>query len=310
MLIPLFDDLGVLLRRDAVMAGVNDLVLHRMVRSGELVRLRHGVYCDAGAWRVATPEDRHRILSHGVMRLYTSEVALSHVSAALAWGGPSWGLDLSTVHLTDLDGTGQRTRARVHHHVGQCRVEDISRFDDHWITSPARTVLDVAGLVPRDAAVCVADHFIVNRLTTVAELKRALALRGDWPQHAQAALAIDLAREGAESPGETRLRLFFHDLGYRDIRLQHPVQNADGRVFALVDMLVEELGLLAEFDGLGKYLRLRRPGETIEQTVIREKVREDHVREAENKPMLRAIWPDLDRPTELERRVRRIRRAA
>lgn len=310
MLLSLFDDLGVLLRRDAVAAGVHDLVLHRLVRRGEIVRLRHGVYCDATVWRKATPEERHLLLSRGVMRLYTSDVALSHVSAALAWGGPSWGLDQSAVHITDLDGTGQRSRALVHHHVGRCRVQDVSRVDDHWITSPTRTVLDIAGLVPRDAAVCVADHFIDKKLPTVAELRQGLALLTDWPQHAQASLAIGLSREGAQSPGESRLRLFFHDLGFRDIELQYPVRDQDGHAFAFVDMHIGELGLLCEFDGMTKYLKLRRAGETIEQTVMREKFREDRIRECEQKPLLRTIWRDFERLGELERRVRNIRRTA
>ena len=78
------------------------------------------------------------------MRQYDDHVAFSHSSAVIQHGGPTWGLDLSSVHLTHLTGGG-RKGARVHHH-GACRVQDLTRIDDHWVTSPTRTVLDTASV--------------------------------------------------------------------------------------------------------------------------------------------------------------------
>ena len=306
MLEHLIDEAGILLRRDAVVAGVDDIALLRLTRNGELARIRHGVYCQAERWREADGVQRHLILSRGVMRLYPDEVALSHTSAAIAQGAPAWGLDLSEVHITDLDRTGQRRRARVRHHRGSCRVGDLTRLEGHWITSPARTALDVAGLISRDAAVCVLDHFLFRGLVTTDELTQGLQARIDWPAHFAATVAVGLARTGAESVGETRLRLLLGDLGFRDMVLQQPFYDGSHQPFAYGDIVLPDLGILLEFDGREKYLRWRRPGESLADCILREKAREDRIREVTGLRVLRVTWADLESPERLRHRILRL----
>jgi hypothetical protein len=50
--------------------------------------------------------------------------------------------------------------------------------------------------------------------------------------------------------------------------------------------------LLGEFDGMVKYGRLLRPGQTAADAVISEKIREDRMR-AQDRGMFRWIWADL-----------------
>ncbi|MBZ5736249.1 type IV toxin-antitoxin system AbiEi family antitoxin domain-containing protein [Nocardioides sp. TRM66260-LWL] len=306
----LCDEHGIFLRRDAVRAGIDDLALQRRLRTGEIVRIRHGVYCLGPRWREATSAERHLALSRGVMRLYPNDVCLSHTSAALLQGAPAWGIDLDAVHITDLDQTGQRRRAKVHHHRGSCRVGDLTRVDGHWLTAPTRTVLDVAGLVPRDVAVVVADDFLRRSLTTFPELQAGLAQRTDWPEHLRASTSLGLARVGADSVGETRLRLLLHDLGVTSIVLQHPIRDDSGDPFAFVDLYLPELGVLVEFDGRIKYTNHRRPGESIGECVLREKRREDRIREVSGLPVLRVTWQDLEDPIGLLRRIHQLARRA
>lgn len=307
----LSDEHGVLLRRDAVEDGVSDLTLHRLVRSGQLVRVRHGAYCDATTWQAADRAGRHEIASRAVSRLYRDDVAVSHASAAILQGAPDWELPLDEVHLTALDGTGQRARAGVRHHRGSCGVEDLTRVDGRWVTSPTRTVLDVAACAPRDAGVCVADDYLRRGLTTLALLVRALEQRADWPDHPRAADVVRLARPGAESVGETRTRLLLNDHGIRDIELQWPVRDAPGLdPFAFVDLYLPELGVLVEFDGRVKYGALLRPGESLEDCLTREKRREDRIRERTGLPVLRLTWADLYRPREVMRRLEQLARRA
>ena len=54
-----------------------------------------------------------------------------------------------------------------------------------------------------------------------------------------------------------------------------------------------ECRLVGEFDGKVKYGRLRKPGETIEQAVMREKEREDRLRSI-GIMVIRWIWSDLE----------------
>ena len=61
------------------------------------------------------------MLAGAVMRQYDDRpVAASHVTACMMHGAPSWGLDLTRVHLTSLVGISELTQAKVVHHRGVC----------------------------------------------------------------------------------------------------------------------------------------------------------------------------------------------
>jgi hypothetical protein len=62
---------------------------------------------------------------------------------------------------------------------------------------------------------------------------------------------------------------------------------------------------MGEFDGMMKYGRLRREGETPGQAVEREKVREDRLREETGWLMVRLIWAEIFRPGPMAAKIRR-----
>ena len=132
------DPWGVVLRREAIARGCNDNVLHRLVRDGTLIRLRQGIYALRSKYLAADNKMRHLMLCRGVMRLYAGHIALSHGSAALAQGGPDYGLDRVNVHVTHLVGGG-RNVARVVHHEGQPQGASGNRTDG-GAGCPARCV--------------------------------------------------------------------------------------------------------------------------------------------------------------------------
>jgi len=59
-----------------------------------------------------------------------------------------------------------------------------------------------------------------------------------------------------------------------------------------------------EFDGREKYLRFRRDGETIADAVLREKRREERVRELTGWICVRITWADLADPRRVAARIR------
>ncbi len=305
MIKPSTDDLGVVLRRDLVASGVHDNAIARLVRIGILVRLRHGVYADARRWAESSKADQHRMLSRGVMRLYDGDVALSHVSAALAYGAPDHGLSLDEVHLTELSGAGERAQAKVRHHRGGCREDEVVLRAGHKITAPARTALDTAALVGRDAAVCVLDWFYQQQLTDPEELRRELRTRSVWSDHLDLSLKLGYARVGSESVGESLARLAFLDAGLPEPVLQHEVRDDRGWLIGRVDFAWPEHRLIVEFDGREKYHSMRRDGESIEEMVLREKTREDRLREATGWTVIRITWADLHQPGRLLARLTR-----
>ena len=300
-----FDDNGILLRRDALAQGVDDNALRRALRAGYIVRIRQGVYVLSERWEVATAVERHTLLLASVRRLYDDTVAASHVSACIEQGGPTWGLDLSSVHVTSLDGTSERNQAKVIHHRGVCRVGDLTRDDAGWITAPTRTALDTASLAPQEPAVAVLDWFLKSKMTTRDELEVAFAAMKHWPDTLALHRVLQLADGTAESVGETRTRLML-----RGQRLPAPVAQMEiwhpsGLLAGRVDFAWPERRVMLEFDGMQKYHRLRREGESIEQMVMREKHREDLLRELTGWLMIRITWADLDRPRTTADRILR-----
>lgn len=80
--------------------------------------------------------------------------------------------------------------------------------------------------------------------------------------------------------------------------------DANGRVIARCDFGWEEHRTVGEFDGLVKYGRLLKPGQTVGEVVHGEKYREDSVRDL-GYAMVRWGSSDLQRERVLGDRLRR-----
>src|SRR6188768_2038542 len=107
---------GLLLRRDAVRAGLDDNALARLVRAGVITRIRQGAYAASDVWRASDAVGRHRLLAEAVLMQYDDDVAVSHDTAVVVLEGPNYGLDLTKVHLTHLTSTsGRRNVAGIVH---------------------------------------------------------------------------------------------------------------------------------------------------------------------------------------------------
>lgn len=298
-----FDNHGLLLRRDAVASGIDDKALARLVDNKVLVKLRQAIYCRFDIYVAADSRERHRLLSHGVMRLYGDHVVLSHGSACIAQGGPAYGLALGSVHLTHLTGGG-RQRSRVRHHNGECRVGDIRRQDGHWITTPARSVADTGCTDGVVAALVQANHFLHNKLMTRDELAAVIRRANNWPGSLRHHPVILLADARIESVGETLSDHLFFTQGLPRPEPQFEIHDDHLRAVYRVDFAWPEHRVIVEFDGEEKYHRLRREGETIEHMVMREKKREDRIRELTGWTVIRITWRDLGFPIHTAKRIR------
>ena len=65
-----------------------------------------------------------------------SRVALSHVSGVIDWDIPTWGLDLSRVHVTRLDGGAGRLEGDVVHHEGLSLDHEVVEREAHSRPDP------------------------------------------------------------------------------------------------------------------------------------------------------------------------------
>lgn len=312
MVIELMDSRGIVLRRDALKAGYDDNALARFVKAGLITRIRQGAYVSTSIWAGLDKRGQHDTLSRAVLKQYDDTVALTHDSAVIRHEGPTYGLELSRVHLLHLvPPTGRRNVAGIVHHKGSARVLDITRSEDHWLTSPARTILDVAMTRGVEAGIVVADDFIRRSLTSKVELWLVYECVRDWPGALILRLVIERCDGTAESVGETLGRELFRKHHLPMPVPQFEVFRPDGSLAGRTDWAWPEHKLFGEFDGEVKYLRYRRPGETVTQAVLREKRREDEIRELTDFACIRFVWADLFRGEQTADRLRaKLRRPA
>ncbi len=295
---------GFFTRGEARAVGLDDRTIAAAIRHGAWVRVRRGSYTFPDLWPAGAGA-RHRITGRAVAARLGPGVALSHTTAAIEHGLTVWGADLSTTHLTRLDGVSGRTEAGVRHHEGRLLPGDVVDLDGVPVTRPTRAAVEAASLLSTEAAVVLLDSALRLGSSDRADLDATYAAMSGWPGMLRASLAVRLADGRAASAGESRARYLCYTQQLPAPVLQYDVRDASGEVVGTTDFAWPELRLLGEFDGRVKYGRLRRPGETPGDAVFREKRREDLLVEITGWRMVRLVWADLADPRSVAARIRR-----
>jgi hypothetical protein len=301
---------GFFTRADARSAGYDDRQIAAAVRHREWVRFRHGYYSFPDVWHALDDVGRHRVASAAVLHSLGDRVALSHVSALVAYGVPIWGLPLDKVHVTRLDGGAGRVEAGVVHHEGLWGSHDLVEVDGRCVVSADRAAIEAASRADNEVALCVLDATLRAGLCDQGQLERRFRAMAHWPFVQHLHIPVLMADGRAESIGESRGRWLFRGLHLPAPRLQYPVHDADGVLVGTCDWGWPAHGLLGEFDGRIKYGRLLRPGQEPGEVVFAEKQREDLLREVTGHRMVRLTWDDYDRPMVTGSRLRRMLRIA
>ena len=278
----------------------------RMVDRGELVRLRRGAYANpaSGSRNVdAELRDNHvRLIAATLPQLHPRAV-LSHGSAAVIHDLPLFSHMLETVHVTrDRQGGGVRRRTlRVHGSL----LRDVDRcdIDGHPVTSLSRTVVDLARCLPYDQGVAVADRGLAAGCDP-SMLAEHLDQARCWQGAPQARRVIAFADGRSESVGESFSRIRLRDAELPLPLLQYEVVDDNGLLIGRCDFVWPARRTVGEFDGLVKYGRYLKPGETAGQAVHREKLREDALRD-HGWQVARWTWDDLWKPQKIIDRIER-----
>jgi hypothetical protein len=161
------------------------------------------------------------------------------------------------------------------------------------VTAPARTVVDTARRAPFTGSVVIADAALQAGLVDPAALVEAVERARRRPGVAQARRVVAFAQPGGHSVGESRSRVLLARAGLPPPVLQWPVTDGAGRHVGTTDFGWPDLGVVGEFDGMVKYGRLLRPGQSPGDAVVAEKCREDRLRD-EGLRVVRWIWRELD----------------
>jgi len=290
---------GVARRAELLAEGVQLAEVRRLVRRGELVRAS-GCYGVAGDEEIA---ERLAICAR-------PGAVASHFTAARAHDLTVW-VDkrrsdrppIDAVWLTRPPGRGRiESGPEIVVRRTALAATDVRVVRGLPCTTPARTAIDLARMLPFREAVVVLDRALARAVPreTLAEMSGRQA---NWPGAASARRALAFADGRAESPLESLARVVFAEGGLPVPVLQGEIWDRDDWSTARVDFCWPDRWVIAEVDGMAKY-----EADTVEgRRVLR---RRDHTREQYlgdlGFEVVRFTWEDVVlRPDEVCTRVRR-----
>ena len=236
---------GLVSRMQAMEAGASRSLIQRRLDSGRWERLFTGVYRLAGT----VPSLQQRLLATS---LAAGEGAVvSYRAAALLWAPEGFTgevLEISVPRARRLTLPG----VKVH------RPRDLTRIDrTHHaripVTTPTRTLIDLAAVTHIDVVEETLDHMLRRGLTTLTRLRWRLGELGRSGRPGIAAMRSLLdARLPSdpvpESPFETKLLRLIRRAGLPGPVLQHEILDR-GRFVARVDFAYPDVKLAIEADG-------------------------------------------------------------
>lgn len=277
--------------RDWLTAGLTTSQFRTLVRRGDLVRLRRGVYSTASFAAQAEENEarRHYVkVSAAIHSQYKSGSAVaSHQSAAILQGISLLGRPEreDTVWLTRPPGTYRgNLLAGIRLHSAELPEEHVTRRLGIPVTAPARTVLDLARSLPYTEGVAAADSALHSAVVFKDQLTEMLPFFAGWPGADKARRVVEFSDRRSDSPLESAARVVFatRDLPAPD--LQTEIVDGDGRFVGEVDFCWPGRRTIAEADGAGKY-------ET-EGTGRKQTIRDNRLRDLGYK-VVRFTWHDL-----------------
>ena len=302
--------------------GVTRQRLASAARHGLIVRLREGVYVDAGSVP-EEPESLH-LLRALAEQVVVSDLVASHGTAALAHGLPL----LSTastaagpLRFTRACEPRLRSRSSDRHRItlAQLPAHHVMRLASGLVvTTPARTTVDLARDLPAPECLMLMDAALRLEL---AELAGGLR-RGAYRERRLCDAAAAPLREAVTHAPASRRAMLTRLVELADVRRESPLESFSAGYFMVAgiprpvhqaristpvgdfypDNLWEEYRVIGEADGEGKYADPK--------AVISEKVRDGALRDLGYEVV---HWPGAAmwrRPAAVTARVARVLVAA
>jgi len=258
---------------------------YRAVKTGDLVRVRSGIYLPGGIWAPLSVDDRHLVRLRAAALASATPLVFGGMSAAALWRLPVIGQwPERPIVLAERAAGGRSARSL------ERRCEGLP--DVVWVveglaaTGLARTVVDVARFERFGGAVAMADFALapkplglgaLSQSVQKPELAAELAARELVHGQAKVVAVIGFSDGDSGSAGESISRVAAYRLGFPRPVLQHPFRDSLGEMFT--DFWWPDFRLVGEFDGRGKYLREEYArGRSTAEIVLAEKRREDRLR--------------------------------
>jgi hypothetical protein len=234
-------------------AGFSDARIQTLTRRGDLYQVGRGVYADGPQARetLAFADGLKLLQLAAAVAVTGTGAVVSHESAAYLHS-----IDLlskqDAATLTCPRHRGSNARAGIRLHTATLPADHVTAAGRLPVTTPARTVIDLARTLSFQAGVVTADSALHRKLVTKAELTTVLAACTRWRGARQAAAVIDFADARAESPLESIARIAFNDCGLPPPELQVWLGGTVEPI-GRVDFYWKQYRTIAEVDGAIKY---------------------------------------------------------
>lgn len=211
------------------------------------MKYRKGFWAPTRGVRLPDGRDDVRARCAAAMRAVGPHIAFSGMTSVELWDGVE--SDPAMCEFTIPEDA---------HHVRRpgcrCRrrllvAQDLATRHGFTVTSPSRTLVDLAARLSLPRLVAVGDDFLSRGLISEKSLdevlRRSVGQRG--VRRARQAFSILDAR--AESPRESMVRTLLIEGGYRCPVPQFEVCDSSGRFIARVDLAYVDVKIAIEYDG-------------------------------------------------------------
>jgi very-short-patch-repair endonuclease len=235
---------GLLSRAQAHAIGLSKDSIYRRVQSGKWELVLPGVYRIAGS-----PPGWHQDLMAACLWAGRGAAASHRAAAAL------WKLDGFAPGITELSTTRNltcRAPGILMHRVNRLTPAETTVVSSIPVTTPTRTLFDLAGIVEQQLVEAALDDSLRRRLASLPRLRWAAREFGGHGRGGVSAMKQLLKERGPESPPGSRLETRLIRL-LRDSRLPKPRRQYEiregGKLIARVDLAYPEARLAIEADG-------------------------------------------------------------
>lgn len=283
--------------------GVGPNEIARRRRDGTFTSVRRGVVVEGPPERDAR---RHQLelIAATMPMLSGGDEVLTHTSAAALLGLPMTFMGSDRVWLNRPAGSSSHRRRQLVVRDGPMEPDEIAEVDGLLVTGLERTAVDMAREFGFVTGVMMADA-VLRRSGSPEQLqelvRRGARRRGNATARAVAAFADELP----ESPGESLMRAQLELQGCPAPELQVEILDLHGFLVARCDYGWREQGVVGEYDGMEKYGRLLKPGQTVSDVVDAEKEREANIRD-QGLEIIRFSRADLRSPRAAATRLNRL----